>query len=362
MKTEIIKVDTAVQDWDKQLDYAAQVLRSGGLVAFPTETVYGLGANALDKAAVESIYKAKGRPSDNPLIVHIADTGSVRELTDSIPFVAPVLMESFWPGPLTLVMPRSKKIPDVITAGLDTVAIRMPSHPIAAALIKKAGIPVAAPSANSSGRPSPTLAKHVIEDLKGKVDVIIDGGVTNVGVESTVLDITVTPPMILRPGGVTLEQLRSVLDAVCCDSASAGTHSGASSEASHTVPKSPGMKYKHYSPKAALLLLQGSPERVAAEISKRAELYHKEGTSVGILNTEETASLYEPSLHTYCKIISLGSRENPETLAANLFRCLREFDEKKVEMIMSETPDENGIGQAVMNRLLKAAGGNIIKL
>lgn len=362
MKTEIIKVDMSAQDWDKQLDYAAQVLKSGGLVAFPTETVYGLGANALDQNAVKGIYKAKGRPSDNPLIVHIANTDSVRELTDSIPFVAPVLMEAFWPGPLTLVMPRSKKISDIITAGLDTVAIRMPSHPIAADLIRKAGIPVAAPSANSSGRPSPTLAKHVIEDLKGKVDVIIDGGISNVGVESTVLDITVTPPMILRPGGVTLEQLRSVLGAVCWDPASVDVNAGASSEASLPAPRSPGMKYKHYSPKAALLLLQGDPERVAAEVSKRAELYHREGTSVGILNTDETASLYEPSLHTYCKIMSLGSRENPETLASNLFRCLREFDEKKVEMIMAETPDVNGIGQAVMNRLLKAAGGNIIKL
>jgi L-threonylcarbamoyladenylate synthase len=202
----------------------------------------------------------------------------------------------------------------------------------------------------------------VIEDLKGKVDVIIDGGISNVGVESTVLDITVTPPMILRPGGVTLEQLRSVLGAVCWDPASVDVNAGASSEASLPAPRSPGMKYKHYSPKAALLLLQGDPERVAAEVSKRAELYHREGTSVGILNTDETASLYEPSLHTYCKIMSLGSRENPETLASNLFRCLREFDEKKVEMIMAETPDVNGIGQAVMNRLLKAAGGNIIKL
>ncbi len=354
MKTEIIKVDTSAPGWDKQLDYAAEVLRSGGLVAFPTETVYGLGANALDEKAVEGIYRAKGRPSDNPLIVHITNTGSVKELVDNIPFVASLLMENFWPGPLTLVMPRSRKIPDIITAGLDTVAVRMPSHPIAAALINKAGVPVAAPSANSSGKTSPTLAKHVIEDLSGKVDVIIDGGSAKVGVESTVLDITVTPPMILRPGGITLEQLRNVLGAVCSDHAASGV--------SHSAPRSPGMKYKHYSPKAALLLLQGDAERVAAEISKRAELYHREGSSIGILNTDETASLYEPSLFAYCKILSLGSREHPETLASNLFRCLREFDEKAVEMILAETPDVNGIGQAVMNRLLKAAGGNIIRL
>jgi L-threonylcarbamoyladenylate synthase len=362
LRTEIIRVDTTVHDWDKQLDHAADVLRSGGLVAFPTETVYGLGANALDKTAVECIYKAKGRPSDNPLIVHIADTDSVKELTKSIPSAAPVLMESFWPGPLTLIMPRSEKIPDIITAGLETVAIRMPSNPIAAALIRKAGIPIAAPSANSSGRPSPTLAKHVIEDLKDKINVIIDGGPSNVGVESTVLDITVTPPMILRPGGVTLEQLRSVLGDVCSDPATARANPGAQSDASLPPPKSPGMKYKHYSPKAALLLLEGSPEQVAAEVCKRAELYNKEGTLVGILNTDETASLYEPSLYTSCRIISLGSRKHPETLASNLFRCLREFDEKGVEMILAETLDANGIGQAVMNRLMKAAGGNIIKL
>ena len=354
MKTEIIKVDTTAKDWDRQLDYAAEVLRSGGLVAFPTETVYGLGANALDKKAVEGIFTAKGRPSDNPLIVHITNTNLINELVDSIPFVAPVLMENFWPGPLTLVMPRSGKISDIITSGLDTVAIRMPSHPIASALINKAGVPVAAPSANSSGRPSPTLAKHVIEDLSGKVDIIIDGGITKVGVESTVLDITITPPVILRPGGVTREQLCNLLGTVCYDDAS-------SVDANET-PKSPGMKYKHYSPKAALLLLQGDSELVAAEISKRAELYYKEGTSVGILNTDETASMYEPSLHTYCKILSLGSREAPDTLASNLFRCLREFDENSIEMILAETPDQDGIGQAVRNRLLKAAGGNIIKL
>lgn len=355
MKTQINRVDTAAQDWDRQLDYAAEVLKSGGLVAFPTETVYGLGANALDEKAVEGIYRAKGRPSDNPLIVHITSIDSIKELVDNIPPAAFPLMEAFWPGPLTLVMPRSGKIPDIITAGLDTVAVRVPSHPIAAALINKAGVPVAAPSANSSGKPSPTLAKHVIEDLKGKVDVIIDGGISEVGVESTVLDVTVTPPHILRPGGVTLEQLRKVIRYVSYDQAS-------SAGDITTIPKSPGMKYKHYSPKAALLLLQGDPERVASEISKRAELYHKEGTAVGILVTDETASLYEPSLYAYCKIMSLGSRKNPETLASNLFRCLREFDEKSVEVIMAETTDVKGIGQAVMNRLVKAAGGNIIKL
>jgi len=355
LKTQIIKVDTSIKDWDKQLDQAAEILRSGGLVAFPTETVYGLGANALDKTAVEAIYRAKGRPSDNPLIIHISDAAAVKDLTENIPETAQALMDAFWPGPLTLVMPRSQLVPDIVTAGLDTVAVRMPSHPIASALIRKAGVPVAAPSANSSGRPSPTLAKHVIEDLMGKVDVIIDGGNAEVGVESTVLDITVIPPVILRPGGVTLEQLKSVLGDVI------GGQSPGMSDMSGT-PKSPGMKYRHYSPRATMLLVEGPPEQVAAEIGKRAELYNKEGTSVGLLVTDETAALYEPSLYSFCKVISLGSRKEPETLASNLFRCLREFDEKGVEVIMAETTDVEGIGLAVMNRLMKAAGGNIIKL
>lgn len=356
MKTEIIKIDTSTPDWDKQLDHAAKVLTQGGLVAFPTETVYGLGANALDKKAIESIYSAKGRPSDNPLIVHISEIKSLKKLVSSIPPDAPAMMDAFWPGPLTLVMPKSEQIPSIITAGLDTVAIRMPSHPIALALIKKAGVPIAAPSANSSGRPSPTLAKHVIEDLSGKVDVIIDGGSTEVGVESTVLDLTVMPPMILRPGGITFEQLQQLLLNVGYDPALSNILVGTA------PPRSPGMKYKHYSPKAALLLVMGDPERVASEISKRAELYHREGTSVGILSTEETAALYEPSLYSFCKILSLGSRKSPESLATNLFRCLREFDEKSIEVILAETPDIKGIGQAVMNRLIKAAGGNIIQL
>ncbi len=355
MRTQIIKVDTNATDWDKQLDQAAEILRSGGLVAFPTETVYGLGANALDETAVEAIYRAKGRPSDNPLIVHIADTAAVKDLADNTPQTAQALMDTFWPGPLTLIMPRSSLVPDIVTAGLDTVAVRMPSHPIASALIKKAGVPVAAPSANSSGKPSPTLAKHVIEDLMGKVDVIIDGGNAEVGVESTVLDITVTPPVILRPGGVTLEQLQSVLGDVV------GSPVPDTAEMPGT-PKSPGMKYRHYSPKAMMLLVEGAPEQVAAEISKRAELYCREGTAVGILITDETAALYEPSLYSCCKVLSLGSRKDPNTLASNLFRCLREFDEKGVEVIMAETTDVKGIGQAVMNRLIKAAGGNIIKL
>lgn len=356
MQTKIIKIDMSAPDWDKQLDGAAEVLRSGGLVAFPTETVYGLGANALDENAVKSIYRAKGRPSDNPLIIHISDTTALDDLASSIPAVAPCLVKAFWPGPLTLVFPKSDRIPFIITAGLDTVAIRMPSHPIALALIKKAGIPVAAPSANSSGRPSPTLAKHVIEDLSGKVDIIIDGGTSMVGLESTVLDIIAEPPVILRPGGITQEQLRQLLGNVGIDPAIT------SGQSSAVIPKSPGMKYRHYAPKAALLLVQGVSDRVADEICRRAALYINEGTIVGILATDETKALYDPTIHFSCKMLSLGSRLQPEVLASNLFKCLREFDEKAVEVILAEIPESGGIGLAVVNRLIKAAGGNIIKV
>ncbi len=356
METQIIKIDITVPGWESKLDPAAQVLKSGGLVAFPTETVYGLGANAFDAQAVENIFKAKGRPSDNPLIVHIADIRTIDTLACTVPRVVPLLVDTFWPGPLTLVMPKSERIPSIITAGLDTVGIRMPSHPIALALINKAGIPIAAPSANSSGRPSPTLSKHVIEDLSGKVDIIIDGGSTNVGVESTVLDTTVEPPIVLRPGGVTLEQLQRLLGNIDADPTLNMADSG------DIHPRSPGMKYRHYAPNATLLLLQGPIERVAVEISKRAELYYKEGGSVGILSTEETAALYEPYLYRHCKILSLGSRKSPESLAANLFRCLRDFDDNGISIILAEAPDIEGIGQAVMNRMLKASGGNLIKL
>jgi len=356
LDTKILKIDTSMPGWESQLSPAAQVLKSGGLVAFPTETVYGLGANALDEEAVKRIYVAKGRPSDNPLIVHIADVEAVKTLTDRIPKSVPLLMDAFWPGPLTLVMPKSEKVPSVITAGLDTVGIRMPAHPIALALIKQAGIPIAAPSANSSGKPSPTMAKHVIEDLSGKVDMIIDGGNTDVGVESTVLDTTSEPPVILRPGGVSYEQLRELLGQVDTD------RTVSMADCGNITPKAPGMKYRHYAPKASLLLLQGPAERLVAEISRRAGLYIREGSSVGILATDETVSLYEPSIHSSCIILSLGSRKKPESLAANLFRRLREFDEKGVKVILAEAPDINGIGRAVMNRLLKASGGNYIAL
>lgn len=351
MKTEILKLDAVNPDPDK-IKHAAEIIRAGGLVAFPTETVYGLGANALDAAAAQNIFTAKGRPADNPLIVHIVETSELSKLTDYIPPVAYTLMDKFWPGPLTMIFNKSEAVPGIITAGLDTVAIRMPSHPIAQALISVSGLPIAAPSANTSGKPSPTTAQHVIEDLYGKVDVIIDGGCTNVGLESTVLDVTTTPPSILRPGGITAEQLEHVLQKIDIDPTLM------SQKNFDAVPRSPGMKYKHYSPKAEVIIIQGSLDKIVVEINRLAARYASEGKKVGILATEQTKSFY-PSGNV---IISMGDRSNPETIAASLFRDLREFDEKNCDIVLAEAVDSSGIGFAVMNRMSKAAGYNIIKV
>lgn len=351
MKTEIIKLDINNMDMDK-LKFAAEVLKRGGLVAFPTETVYGLGADALNEQAVKSIFYAKGRPSDNPLIVHIADMLPLKDIVREIPAAASKVMETFWPGPITLVMKKSGIIPDVITAGLDTVAVRMPSHPVALALIKLSGIPIAAPSANTSGRPSPTCAKHVIEDLFGKVDVIIDAGSTEVGLESTVLDVTADPPMILRPGGVTKEQLQKLFGTVSADPAS--VEKGIKSD---VTPRSPGMKYKHYSPKADVMVFEGELGKVVGKINEVAADFIKQGETVGVLATDQTKTQY----HTQ-NVISMGDRQNPETIASSLFYALREFDEAGVDIILAEAVERKGIGLAVMNRMNKAAGFNIIKV
>ncbi len=350
MNTLLLKVDKDNIDAEK-IRTAAEVIRRGGLVAFPTETVYGLGANALDETATKGIFIAKGRPSDNPLIVHVADKESVRMLVEGMPETAEKLMDRFWPGPLTLVMKKSRIIPNIITAGLDTVAVRMPSHPIALALIKEAGLPVAAPSANTSGRPSPTTAKHVMDDLWDKVDMILDGGPATVGVESTVLDITGDVPMILRPGGITPSQIKSVLGTVLYDPALNARN------AENSVPKSPGMKYRHYSPKAQMFIIDGELAGVVAKIREMTDEYGKRGLSVGILATEQTRDMYDSG-----EIISLGDRDKPETLASNLFTALREFDRRHVDIILAEAVKNEEIGLAVMNRMSKAAGGNIIKV
>lgn len=350
MHTEIIKLDKNNIDMDK-LRYAAQVIKSGGLVAFPTETVYGLGANALESEAVKKIFIAKGRPSDNPLIVHIANSDDVKRLTCHVPENAYKLMDKFWPGPLTLVLKKSELVPQIITAGLDTVAIRMPFHPIALALIRESGLPIAAPSANLSGKPSPTNARHVIEDLSNKVDVIIDAGSAKVGLESTVLDLTCDPPMVLRPGGITPAQLGRILGEVSIDPTLAGKG------AVDLKPKSPGMKYTHYSPKAELVIIEGELNRVVSTINEMVVKYVLDGVKIGVLATDQTVQLYNKA-----EIISAGDRNNPDTIASRLFWALREFDDRHVEIILAEAVDNTGIGLAIMNRMKKAAGYNIINV
>jgi len=347
METKIIKIDSSNIDVS-ELKKAAEILREGGLVAFPTETVYGLGANVLDGQAVENIFKAKGRPSDNPLIVHIASTDQVDNLVAEKTELFDILARHFWPGPLTLIMSKSSVVPRQVTGGLDTVGIRFPSHPVARKLIELAGIPVAAPSANTSGKPSTTRPEHVINDLYGKVDVIIDAGESDIGVESTVLDITSRPPVLLRPGGTTVEQIESVAGPV-----SMKFSVGDKSE----VPRSPGMKYRHYSPNAEVILVSGKLENVMQKIRELAQSYIKAGKKVGIMATDETMAVYTEGI-----VLSVGSRKHPESIAAALFSLLRKFDDFGVDIILAESVEQNGIGLATMNRLLKAAGHNIIKV
>lgn len=350
MKTIIKSIDKNNIDI-KDIDEAASILRAGGLVAFPTETVYGLGANALDHKAVGKIFYAKGRPSDNPLIVHVSDVDMVKGLVKAIPGLAFDLMEKFWPGPLTLIMEKSSSVPEIITAGLNTVAVRMPAHPIALKVIERSGVPIAAPSANISGRPSPTEAVHVIEDLQEKVEMIIDGGSSQIGLESTVLDVTVNPPMILRPGGVTLEQLRGFVGEVDIDKAILTNHED------DVKPKSPGMKYTHYSPKADVIIIEGNIEACVEKIRELAEGYTAKGVAVGILATEQTKERYTEGI-----VKSLGDRERPDTIASNLFKGLRCLDNQGVGVILAEAVEYHGVGLAVMNRMKKAAGYNIVKV
>ncbi|HEY9062603.1 MAG TPA: L-threonylcarbamoyladenylate synthase [Pseudobacteroides sp.] len=350
MKTIIKSIDKNNIDI-KDIDEAASILREGGLVAFPTETVYGLGAKALDHKAVGKIFSAKGRPSDNPLIVHVSDVDMVKGLVKEIPRLALKLMEEFWPGPLTLIMEKSSSVPEIITAGLNTVAVRMPAHPIALKVIERSGVPVAAPSANISGRPSPTEAVHVIEDLMEKVEMIIDGGSSQIGLESTVLDVTVSPPMILRPGGVTLEQLKEFVGEVDIDKAILANYQD------DVKPKSPGMKYTHYSPKADVIIIEGNIKACVEKIRELAEDYVKKGVAVGILATEQTKERYTIGI-----VKSLGDRERPDTIASNLFKGLRCLDNEGVGVILAEAVEYGGVGLAVMNRMKKAAGYNIVKV
>lgn len=344
--------------WDEALAVAARALRDGGLVAFPTETVYGLGANALDTDAVARIFAAKGRPADNPLIVHVAHLSHVRPLVRAEPDALPIVAGRFWPGPLTLVLPRSPLVPDVVTAGLDSVAIRLPNHPVALALLNRAAVPVAAPSANRSGRPSPTQANHVLADLNCRVDVILDGGPTGVGVESTVLDLTSAVPTILRPGGVTREQLAAVLGRVEVDPRARALPVLDNHE--WDAVRSPGMKYKHYAPQAPATLVEGEPPqlwRKLYELLANRAL----GARVGLLVSEEGARwLAGQGLPGGTLLFSLGPRQAPEQVAKRLFAALRQADEEGVDWLLMEGFPEDGVGLAVMNRLRRAAGGNIV--
>lgn len=340
--TEVWKVDATSTDLEKtkEIQDAAKLLQEGEVVAFPTETVYGLGANALSNESVAKIFEAKGRPSDNPLIVHISDLEQIDQVICCVPYTARKLTEAFWPGPLTVILPKSEEVAEKVTAGLDTVAVRMPSHPVAQALINAAGVPIAAPSANLSGKPSPTSAGHVLEDMNGRIAGLVDGGPTGVGVESTVVDTTSGQVVLLRPGGITREQLEEVLGDKVIDPSP--TDEGG-------APKSPGMKYRHYSPKAPVQLVPGGPAEVV-ELLKTAKT---EGKSVGVLATEESAQMYQE----LADVVSVaGSRDNLATIASGLYNALRNFDHYQLDIIYSETFPAEGIGEAIMNRLTKASG------
>lgn len=350
METKVIKLDENNIDEDV-ISQAGNVLRQGGLVAFPTETVYGLGANALDKDAVKKIFVAKGRPQDNPLIAHIAHIEDIKNLVEDISPIAQKLMDRFWPGPMTIILKKKDIIPNETSAGLDSIGIRMPSNKIAAKLISKAGVPIAAPSANLSGKPSPTDVETCIEDLHGKVDVILGGEISEVGVESTVIDCTVDEPCVLRPGGITLEMLKEVDPNIYIDPAIMKKPS------KDLRPKAPGMKYRHYAPKAPLKIVKGDLNKTIEKINEIVQNYIDAKNRVGIIATDETKDNYKQG-----EVVSIGSRKDLSTIAHNLFYVLRSFDEKNVDLILSEAFDEKDMGVAIMNRLKKSAGYDIINL
>lgn len=361
----MIDTITAVLDsrqfTDDDLMPFARMLAEGKTVAFPTETVYGLGADATNPVALAAVFQAKGRPSDNPLIVHVAEVEQIRELTEEITPLARLLIQHFWPGPLTIILKKSDKVPEEVTAGLDTVALRMPAHPLARRLIAMAGVPVAAPSANRSGRPSPTRGTHVMTDLMGRVDAIIDGGPCSVGLESTVVDATGNVPVILRPGGITREMLENVVRQVDVDPSLLSV----SRETSEGTPRSPGMKYTHYAPKARLVIAAGlqapgeiqSPEMAARTLAVLWHRYQETEASIGILCTEETGEILKKLLPKEGFLMkTLGSAAQPEVMAACLFQLLREYDETDTTLILAQEVPETAMGFALMNRLMKAAG------
>ena len=334
---------------ERELDTAAAILRDGGLVGIPTETVYGLGANGLNEEAVKNIFAAKGRPQDNPLILHIPDVSWLERYCKDIPLTAYRLAEAYWPGPMTMILYHKDLVPQAVTAGLDTVGMRCPAHKLCRDIIAAAGVPVAAPSGNTSGRPSPTTAQHMLEDMDGKIDAIVDGGPCAVGVESTIIDLTCQPPRLLRPGGITLEQLRSVLGEVEVDPAVTRLM-GAGEK-----PKAPGMKYRHYAPKAPVTVVTGDPKKSARYIADHA------APEDGVICFDEFLSLFTGRSQTR-PVMDLGPAGNKEEQARHIFDALRSFDHTQVRAIWAQCPDSKGIGLAITNRLNKAAGFHIIEV
>ncbi len=385
MDTKRVEIKDRMHPKEEELLEAARILREGGLVAFPTETVYGLGGNALDESAARKIYGAKGRPSDNPLIVHISCIDELPPLVKEIPTAGRILAETYWPGPLTLVFPKSDLVPESTTGGLDTVAVRMPDDPIASQLIHLSRVPVAAPSANTSGRPSPTTADHVWQDMNGKIEMVVDGGQVGIGVESTIVDVSGPVPVILRPGAVTQEMLDELLGKVLIDPAILGPMEKG------VRPKAPGMKYKHYAPKADLALFEVKEETIKQLYTPGSRLYslissqmisdgknwnlkpetfymawkvneaamemEKAGAKIGVICTDETMDLYTVSLKR-----SIGKRASEASVAHNLYGVLREFDDLGSDYIYSESFSQTHLGGAIMNRLSKAAGYRILRV
>lgn len=354
MQTKIV---TCMQEDQMEcLKEAGKIIREGGLVAFPTETVYGLGGDALSPDSSRKIYAAKGRPSDNPLIVHIWRFEDIYRIVSADPVhadkleLAKKLADAFWPGPLTMILPKSDEVPKETTGGLDTVAVRLPSHKVAAEFIRQAGGYVAAPSANLSGRPSPTQAKYVEEDMDGRIEMIIDGGSVGIGLESTIVDLTGDTPMILRPGYVTQEMLEKVLGKVEVDRTILDDKSG-------DKPKAPGMKYRHYAPKGELTIVEGDCDSVVTKINELAQKAIENGEKVGIIATKETKERY-----LFGNVKNAGGRQDEEAIAHNLYTILREFDDEDMTVMFSESFDMQGMGQAIMNRLLKAAGHRVLHL
>ncbi len=327
----------------EQTDEAAAIIRNGGLVAVPTETVYGLAADALNGKAVAKIFQAKGRPMDNPLIVHIAELSQIDMLVSEFPEKARILAEKFWGGPLTVILPKSDQVPVEVSGGLDTVAVRMPSNPIAREVILKSS-PLAAPSANLSGSPSPTNAKHVFDDMNGRIDAIIDGGESDVGVESTVISLAVNPPRLLRPGGITVEQLREAIGEVVIDDAVINPLRSGEKAAS------PGMKYKHYSPKANVILLKGNGDLFLRYVNSHS------GENTAVLSYEEENG------KILCECINIGRSDDYKTQARRLFTSLRKADEGGFQTVYAHCPEKQGVGLALYNRMIRAAGFEVIEL